>query len=218
MTSTTHQSMLPSTLSRLGRETDMLDTVISMMGDERLDADTAHGTPRREVVGQLADKGVALADAMYAALDQPAPDRGPNDGDERARFRASHRAFVEAAKQLGDLGPDAVVTYAGMDLRPHQVVPQRVAEVVLANEAVSSLWSLDEADPDSVRDALDALVRRLDFTDGVPGLTLTTVEGDDWTVHGGGRNVHGTRELLAGWLAYGEGADGMELPELPRWS
>lgn len=98
------------------------------------------------------------------------------------------------------------------------MVPQRVAEVVLANEAVSSLWSLDETDPDSARDALDALVRRPGFTDGVPALTVTTVEGDEWTVHGGGTTVHGTREFLAGWLAYGEGADEMDLPELPRWS
>lgn len=215
-----HLPLLPSQLSRLQRESDMLDTIISMMGDERLDSDNAHGTRRRTVVAGVARRGFELASAVDAAAGVTATDRPLRslaDGEERQDFRASHRAVVLAARELPGLPDETEIEYDGLSLRVADVVPQRIAEVVLANEAVSSLWSLDEADPDSVGDALDALVRRLQSMDDIPGLTLSSMEGDTWTVGDGNRAVHGTREFLAGWLAFNEGIEKRDLPELPRW-
>lgn len=209
-------TLLPSTLSRLGRESEMLETIITMMGDERFALDTAHGTPRRDVIARLATRGTDLTTAVAVALGEEPPVAAP-DADPRVTFRESHQAFVAVAARLDDLDTDTAISYDGMTLFPGDVVPQRIAEVVLANAAVSSLWSLDEADPDSVRDALDALVRRLEFLDDIPPLTLTTREGDEWSVHGGGEKIHGTREFLAGWLAYGDNETERDLPEVPRW-
>lgn len=210
-------SLLPTTLSRLGRESEMLDTIITMMGEQRYAADSSHGGPRHEVISRLATQGFELAAAIRAAFGENA-ETGSEASDSRVRFRESQRLFTSAAGRLDDLPSDAAIAYRGMTLRPEEVVPQRIAEVVLANEAVSSLWSLDEADPDSVRDALDALVRRLESLDGVPGLSLSTIEGDRWSLHGGGRQVHGTREFLASWLAFGEVDPELGLPDLPHWS
>ncbi|GAA1480662.1 hypothetical protein GCM10009624_11020 [Gordonia sinesedis] len=224
----TTTSTLASDLARLGRETDMLDTIATMMGAERLAAATADGTPRRDVLARLADDGLALTGAVRSALSGPGaptcvdsdPTAHPDATDVPARFRESARAFADVAVRLDELGPDTVVDYRGLALHPDEVVPQRIAEVVLANDAISSVWSLDEADPDSVRNALDAMVRRLDGRDDVPALTLVTVEGDQWLLSGGGRRIEGTRESLARWLATGD-TDAVGsvpgLPVLPRW-
>ena len=191
---------LSSELSRLGRESEMLDTIVTMMGDERLDGLAATGVARREVISRLAADGVDLAQAVWTALgrtDTAAVGEDPGTDDVRQRLRDSHRAFNAAAEHLPELGDDAVIEHSGLALRPEDVVPHRIAEVVLANGAVSSTWTLDEADPDSLRDALDAMVRRLESRDDVPSLTLATLEGDEWRLHGGGDRVFGTREALA---------------------
>ncbi|HEY5854506.1 MAG TPA: hypothetical protein VIW24_10775 [Aldersonia sp.] len=214
---------LSSELSRLGRESEMLDTIVTMMGDERLDAPAASGTARREVVARLAADGVELAQAVWTALgrtDTAAVAENPGTDDVGQRLRDSHRVFCAAAEHLPELGDDAVIEHSGLALRPVDVVSHRIAEVVLANGDVSSTWTLDEADPDSVRDALDAMVRRLEGRHDVPSLTLATLEGDEWRLHGGGERVFGTRESLAGWLARGDAddIDATDLPRLPQWA
>lgn len=215
---------LSSELSRLGRESEMLDTIVTMMGDERLDGLAATGVARREVIARLAADGVDLAQAVWTALgrtDTAAVGEGSGADDVRLRLRDSHRAFNAAAEHLPELGDDAVIEHSELALRPEDVVPHRIAEVVLANGAVSSTWTLDEADPDSLRDALDAMVRRLESRDDVPSLTLATLEGDEWQLHGGGERVFSTREALAGWLFGGEPVDidaTSDLPRLPQWA
>ncbi|AFA73507.1 hypothetical protein GPOL_c24780 [Gordonia polyisoprenivorans VH2] len=216
---------LPSDLSRLGREFDMLDTIVTMMGDERFEASADNGLPRREVIARLAHSGVELSAAVWAALDSPrtaaqpgthATGAGESPDEVRRRLRESQRVFLDAATHLEECSPDAVINCRGVDLRPRDVVPQRIADIVLANDAVSSVWTLDEADPDSVLDALDAMVRRLEICADVAPLTITTIEGDEWTVHGGGALVHGTREFVASWLARGADDEG-SLPRVRRW-
>lgn len=88
-----------------------------------------------------------------------------------------------------------------------KVVPQRIAEVVLAHEDLLSAWSIEEADPDSVLDAVEAMLRRLIQVDKAPALTLETEEGDRWELAGGGPRVYGDRENLAVWLSRGETGD-----------
>ncbi|MGV9711148.1 hypothetical protein ACWDTI_10850 [Gordonia sp. NPDC003424] len=209
-------SRLASDLSRLGRESDMLDTIVTMMGDDLLDAPSADGRPRREVISTLAEGGFALAAAVESAVGSPVGE-GSATEDVRARFRESNRAFARAAERVDELSDDAVVEHAGLTLRRDDVVPQRIAEVVLANNVISRVWTLDEADPDSVLNALDAMVRRLESLDDAPSLTLATLEGDEWQLHGGGQRVDGTREYLAQWLAHGTDDEG-RLPRVPAWS
>ncbi|MFW0794572.1 hypothetical protein AAFP30_12240 [Gordonia sp. CPCC 205515] len=207
-------SRLASDLSRLGRESDMLDTIVTMMGDDLLDAPSTDGRSRREVVATLADSGFALAAAVDAAAGNTPTDTAVPD-DARVRYRESNTVFAAAADRLDQLPDDAAVEHAGVALQRDDVVGQRIAEVVLANNVISRVWTLDEADPDSVLNALDAMVRRLESRDDAPSLTLATLEGDRWELHGGGQEVSGTREHLAQWLAHGEADD---LPAVPAWS
>lgn len=213
-------SRLASDLSRLGRESDMLDTIVTMMGDELLDAPATNGMSRRAVVAGLADSGFSLAAAVESALGESAlgnPAVGTAPDDVRARFRESGRVFAAAADRLDQLADDVVLDHGGVHLRRDDVVPQRIAEVVLANNVISRVWTLDEADPDSVLNALDAMVRRLESLDDTPSLTLVTLEGDRWQLSGGGPEASGTREYLAQWLAHGTDEDG-RLPSVPAWS
>lgn len=219
----TQMTKLSSELSRLGRETEMLNTIVTMMGDERLDGLAANGTARREVISRLAADGVDLAQAIWTALgrtDTEAVARDSEPDDVAQRLRDSHRIFCSAAEHLPELDEDAVIEHSGLALKPVDVVAHHIAEVVLANGTVSSTWTLEEADPDSLRDALDAMVRRLESRDDVPPLTLATLEGDEWRLHGGGERVFGTRESMAGWLAHGEveDLDATDLPRLPQWA
>jgi len=215
---------LHSELSRLERESEMLDTIITMMNDEHLEMLVSTGVPRRQVITQLATSGAELAQAIWTALgrtDTAVVTEGTGSGDVRQTLRDSHVAFHAAAEHLPELGEDVVIEHSGLSLRREDVAPHRIAEVVLAHETLHSAWSLDEADPESVHDAIDAMVRRLESRDDVPSLTFATIEGDEWLIHGGGgQRVFGTREAFAGWLLTGEAAelhyDG-ELPKLPVW-
>src|SRR5699024_10125815 len=71
----------------------------------------------------------------------------------------------------------------------------------------TTLFRSEEADPDSVLDALDAMLRRLNQVGMAPELTLETEEGDRWLLSGGGSRVYGDRENLALRLSRGEEGD-----------
>ena len=207
---------LPSDLARLERESDMLDTIVTMMGAERLDGLSNNGVRRRDVVDQLAGSGLELATAVGRALGDDATVDGEVPDDTVHRYRTSVTAFAAVAERLDELDETTTIEHHGHSLRPAEVVPQRIAEVILANDTISSIWTLDEADPDSVLDALDAMVRRLQARDDVPAQTITTLEGDEWLVHGGGDKVYGTREFVAAWLAHGDSTG--ELQRVPQWT
>lgn len=108
-----------------------------------------------------------------------------------------------------------------MYLYPGQIVPQRIAEVVLTHEDLLWAWSIDEADPDSVLDAIEAMMRRMVQNAQTPAVTIATEEGDSWVLNGGGPCVFGDRENLAIWLSRGETGDlGFTQPveQLPVWA
>lgn len=190
----------------------MLETVITMMSDDRLAGPAADGTPRVEVIGRLADDVEGrpephphVAGVRLAAV-------GLTD------FRCAHCGLDGPGQRES---ADTSIEYRAMTLRPAEVVPQRIAEVVLAHDNLDSVWTIEEADPDSVLDALEAMIRRIDQHDDIPPLTLATLEGEVWQLNGGGSRVHGTREALAQWLARGVEdhlqIDG-EVPTLPQWA
>ncbi len=212
---------LYSDLSRLGRETEMMDTVIHMLADDLMEATVADGNTRQTVLSRVVDGGFELAELIADRLGLPwaaAWESEPED-DIRSRYRRAHLAFFAAAAHLTSLPEDTVLDYRGLQLRPGEVVPQRVAEVVLSHDALGTAWSIEEADPDSVLDALEALIRRLGSTNTVPALVLETEEGDRWDIGTGGQHISGDREEFVQWMAWGDGralSSSSALPELPR--
>lgn len=85
-----------------------------------------------------------------------------------------------------------------------EAIPQRTAETALAHEDLLSARPIEEADPDSVLYAVDAMLQRLQHTDTMPTLTIETEEGDRWPLADGGPRVYGDREDLALRLSRGE--------------
>lgn len=218
---------LYSDLSRLGRETEMMDTVIRMLADDLMEETTAEGNSRQVVLSRVVDGGFDLAALIGERLQLPhaAPEAADAaQEDIRVRFRRSHLAFTAAAAHLTTLPPDTAIEYRGLQLSPGDVVPQRIGEIVLAHDALGTAWTIEEADPDSALDALETLMRRMRGTEGAPALVLETQEGDRWEFGADGQRVFGDRETLAQWLAWGDPGE-LEseeaLPKLPallRWT
>lgn len=218
---------LYSDLSRLGRETEMMDTVIRMLADDLMEGTTAEGNNRHTVLSRVVEGGFDLAALVGERLQLPhaAPDaEDATQEDIRVRFRRSHLAFTAAAAHLTTLPQDSVIEYRGLQLSPGDVVPQRIGEIVLAHDALGSAWTIEEADPDSALDALEAMMRRMRNTDEAPALVLETQEGDRWELGANGQHIFGDRENLAQWLAWGipgelESATALpKLPTLLRWT
>lgn len=211
---------LYSDLSRLGRETEMMDTVIHMLADDLMEATVAEGNTRQTVLVRVVDGGFELAELIADRLELPraASWESQPDEDIRSRYRRAHLAFSSAAAHLTSLPEDTVLDYRGLRLRPEEVVPQRIAEVVLSHDALGTAWSIEEADPDSVLDAVEALIRRVRTTSGAPPLVLETEEGDRWDIGTDGQHISGDRESFVQWMAWGEKGDlssSSALPELP---
>ena len=201
---------LYSDISRLGRETEMLDAVVIMLSEENLQRPAANDQTQRDVIVKLINRGYALADAVNEQTGHAPNYERPQiiDTNQIIRaYRQAHQQIVAAASLLPSLPEDATIKHGVLTLRPGEVVPQRIAEVVLAHEDLLSAWSIEEADPDSVLDAIDAMLRRLIQIDKAPALTIETEEGDRWDLAGGGTRVYGDRENLALWLSRAEPGD-----------
>lgn len=198
---------LYSDISRLGRETEMLDAVIIMLSDELMQRPAANDQSQYAILTRFVEKGFALADAVNMQTGHT-PNYERVDITEPSlvlqAYRDAHQQLVASAGLLPTLPEDAQITHGAVKLRPAEVIPQRIAETVLAHEDLLSAWSIEEADPDSVLDAVDAMLRRLQQTNEMPTLTLETEEGDKWLLAGGGSRVYGDREDLALWLSRGE--------------
>lgn len=218
---------LYSDLARLGRETEMMDTVIRMLADDLMQDTAADGHSRYQVLRRVVDGGFEMAALISEHLDlqQSITRSDPQEEtDIRVEFRRSHIAFTAAAAHLTSLPEDTALAYRGLTLTPGEVVPQRIAEVVLTHDSLGTAWTIEEADPDSALDALDALTRRIATRSDVPALLLETEEGDRWELGAEGQRIFGDRESLVQWLAWGE-AENLEsdaplpaMPALPQWT
>lgn len=214
---------LYSDLSRLGRETEMMDTVITMLADDLMEKTTADGHSRQVVISRVVDGGFELAALIGEKLGLPASEDDA-DEDVRARYRRCHLAFTATAAQLAQLPEDTVLEYRGLRLGPGDIVSQRIGEIVIAHDSLGTAWTIEEADPDSALDALETLIRRLKIAEAAPALVLDTTEGDHWEIGESGQTVTGDREDLVQWLAWGSPGE-LEsetapptLPTLPRWT
>ncbi|MFJ6378290.1 maleylpyruvate isomerase family mycothiol-dependent enzyme [Pseudarthrobacter oxydans] len=226
---------LHSDLSRLGRETDMfLATVASLSDDEMTAASLCDGWTRADVIAHVASSGRALVNLidgavsgeerqLYASSEARSQEISalaalPREG-LIAELRDSARVFAEQAQRLsGELSaPEVQVN--GKVIPATSIVALRVAEVVVHHHDLETAWTIEEADPDSLLNALEAVVRSL-RAKAAPGMTLSTEERDEWVIGDGALHVTSDRESLLLWLARGDNehieADG-PLPPLPTW-
>jgi maleylpyruvate isomerase len=226
---------LHSDLSRLGRESDMfLATVESLADDELTAPSLCEGWTRADVIAHVASNGRALVKlidwatsgeerSLYASADARSQQIAALAALPRkelvAELRESARSFAEQAQRLGGELAAPEVQLNGKALPATSIVALRIAEVVVHHHDLDTAWTVEEADPDSLLNALEAVVRSLRGK-GSPGMTLVTEERDEWVLGDGGLRVVSDREGLLQWLARGDAehidVDG-PVPVLPAW-
>lgn len=226
---------LHSDLSRLGRETDMfLATVESLADNEMAVASLCEGWTRTDVIAHVASNGRALEkliDWATSGEERPLYASSEARAQEIAALAAlpreeligelleSARNFAEQAQWLSGELVATEVRVNGMTIPATSIVALRIAEVVVHHHDLNTAWTIEEADPDSLLNALEAAVRSL-RAKGAPGMTLVTEERDEWVIGDGGLRVASDREGLLQWLARGD-AEHVEadrpLPVLPSW-
>ena len=226
---------LYSDLSRLGRETDMFLATVSSLSDEELAAPSlCEGWTRAHVIAHVASSGRALVGLidwatsgeerqLYAspeARSQAIAALAALPREELlAEVRDSAAAFADEARRLtGELAAPEVKV-GGRELPATSIVALRIAEVVVHHHDLDTAWTIEEADPDSLLNAIEAVVRAM-RAKGAPGLTLVTEERDEWIIGDGGLRIESDREGLLKWLARGDAEDieaGGPVPALPAW-
>lgn len=226
---------LHSDLSRLGRESDMfLATVESLADDEMTAPSLCGGWTRAAVIAHVASSGRALVKLIgWATSGEERPLYASRDARSQeiaalaalprqelvGELRESARNFAEQAQRLGGELAAPEVQLNGMALPATSIVALRIAEVVVHHHDLDTAWTIEEADPDSLLNALEAVVRSL-RAKGSPGMTLVTEERDEWVIGDGGLRVVSDREGLLQWLARGD-AEHIDVygpvPVLPSW-
>ncbi|MDQ1060367.1 maleylpyruvate isomerase [Arthrobacter globiformis] len=226
---------LHSDLSRLGRETDMFLATVSSLSDEELAAPSlCEGWTRAHVIAHVASSGRALIGLidwatsgeerrLYASPEARSEAIAALAALPReellAEVRDSAAAFAAEAERLtGELAAPEVRA-GGRDLPATSIVALRIAEVVVHHHDLETAWTIEEADPDSLLNAIEAVVRAL-RAKGAPGMKLVTEERDQWIIGNGALHIESDREGLLQWLARGDAAhiqaDG-PVPALPSW-
>ncbi|PNH80217.1 maleylpyruvate isomerase family mycothiol-dependent enzyme [Arthrobacter sp. AFG20] len=226
---------LHSDLSRLGRETDMFLATVSSLSDEELAAPSlCEGWTRAHVIAHVASSGRALIGLidwatsgeerrLYAspeARSEAIADLAALPREELlAEVRDSAAAFAGEAERLtGELAAPEVKV-GGRELPATSIVALRIAEVVVHHHDLDTAWTIEEADPDSLLNAIEAVVRAMRAKGG-PGMTLVTEERDQWIIGNGALHIESDREGLLKWLARGDAAhieaEG-PVPALPSW-
>lgn len=226
---------LHSDLSRLGRESDMFLTTVESFADDELTAPSlCEGWTRADVIAHVTSNGRALVKLVdWAASGEERPLYASPDARSQqiaalaalprkelvAELRESARSFAEQAQRLGGELAAPEVQLDGRALPATSIVALRIAEVVVHHHDLDTAWTVEEADPDSLLNALEAVVRSLRGK-GSPGMTLVTEERDEWVIGDGGLRVVSDREGLLQWLARGDSehidVDG-PVPVLPSW-
>lgn len=231
----TNPLRVTSDLARLRRETEsFLATVDSLSDAELAEPSLCEGWDRAHVVAHLASNGRALVRlvdwATTGEAQQPYDSRQAREQDIEAyavlpreelvqAFVDSARFFAEQCERLeGELAVE-VLDLHGKPIPAVSIPAVRITEIVLHHRDLDTSWSLAQAEPESVLDALEAAVKTM-RAKNAPGMTLRTDEHDEWVVGDGGQLVTGDRVGLLLWLARGETAavetEGA-LPELPSW-
>lgn len=225
---------LRSDLSRLSRETAMLEaTVASLSPEELLAPSLCAGWSRADVIAHLAAGAEMLTALVATAVDgTPAPDASVEAREAAvarlaalpreellARLQEASARFASEAERLTGALVTESLPLGGQDVPATSLPAARIAEVVVHHHDLDTAWTVEEADPDSLLNAVEAAVRAMRVRQA-PGMTLVTEERDTWVVGDGALRVEAEREGLLLWLARGD-EDGVEaaapLPQLPAW-
>lgn len=231
----TNLERLNSDLSRLARETDaFVSTAESLAPDDLTSASLCDGWDRAHVIGHVTSNARALVNLVdWAVTGQaravyPSPEAREQDIEHYARLPREEllRAFEENslyfAEQCERLKGELAVRELDLHGKPVSApaLPAlRIAEIVLHHHDLDTAWTVAQADPESLRDALDAAVRTM-RAKNAPGMTLRTGQRDEWVIGDGGQQISADRAGLLLWLARGD-ERGVEtrgkLPALPAW-
>ena len=226
---------LYSDLSRLGRESDMFFATVESLADDELTVPSlCEGWTRAEVIAHVASSGRALVNLIDWATsgeERPLYASGEARAAEIAALaalprqeligevRESAHNFAEQAQRLSGELAATELQVNGKAVPATSIVALRIAEVVMHHHDLDTAWTIEEADPDSLLNALEAVVRSL-RAKGAPGMTLVTEERDEWVIGDGGVRVVSDREGLLQWLARGD-AEHVDIegpvPVLPAW-
>ncbi|RAX45365.1 maleylpyruvate isomerase family mycothiol-dependent enzyme [Arthrobacter sp. AQ5-06] len=226
---------LHSDLSRLGRETAMFMATVESLSDAEMTAPSlCEGWTRADVIAHISSNGQALVklidwatsgeeQQLYASKEARAEEisglASLPRGELLSRLRQSSAYFADQALRLGGELTVEEVHLHGKQIPATSIVALRIAEIVVHHHDLDTAWTMEEADPDSVHNALEAAVRTL-RAQGAPGMTLVTEERDEWVIGDGALRVMSDREGLLEWLARGA-TDNVEadgpLPILPPW-
>lgn len=228
---------LQSDLARLSREVEQyLSTVESFHDDEFDRASLCEDWTRADVVAHVA----VLSRRLVRLIDwaETGDEQKPYDSpEERAALiaetaalprtelkveaRAAAQFFLENGQRLrGDLAAQEIAigpkTFAATSL-PAVLI----AEIVVHHADLDTQWEVEEADPDSLLNAVESAVRTMRVKEA-PGMTIVTDERDEWVIGDGALRVEGDREGVLAWLARGDDSaiylpEGAVAPELPRW-
>lgn len=213
----------------------MFQATVESLSDEEMAAPSlCEGWTRAHVIAHVASNGRALVRLIDWAASgqeqQPYESRQARD-EEISRLAALPAAELkdlvgetaeyfstQAERLTGDLAVEEVSLH-GKVIPVTSIVALRIAEVVVHHHDLDTAWTLEEADPDSLLNAVESAVRTMRAKDA-PGMTLVTEERDEWVIGDGALKVESDREGLLAWLARGE-ADGVDadgpLPALPAW-
>ncbi|WP_159610779.1 maleylpyruvate isomerase family mycothiol-dependent enzyme [Glutamicibacter sp. JC586] len=226
---------LHSDLSRLNRETAMMSATVQTLSSAELAADSlCAGWSRAHVIAHLASNGRTLVklvdwatsgepqklyesqEARNAEIDQLAA--LPRE-ELLSAFEETATYFAKECERLaGELAVEEVDLH-GKIIPATSIVALHIAEVVIHHHDLDTAWSIEEADPDSQENAVEAAVRAMRVKDA-PGMTLLSEEGDKWVIGDGSLTVRADRAGFVEWLARGNAryiqADG-PIPQLPTW-
>lgn len=211
-----------------------LATVSSLSHEELAAPSLCEGWTRAHVIAHVASSGRALVGLidwatsgeerqLYASPEARAEAIAALAALPReellAEVRDSAAAFAGEAQRLtGELAiPEVKV--GGRELPATSIVALRIAEVAVHHHDLETAWTIEEADPDSLLNAIEAVVRAIQAK-GAPGMTLVTEERDHWIIGNGALHIESDREGLLKWLARGDAAhieaEG-PVPALPSW-
>jgi maleylpyruvate isomerase len=229
---------LAGDIGRMQRESGMvMATVASLSEDELRGPTKCAGWTRAHVIAHLARDADAMTNlATWAVTGQESPAyesveqraSGIDAGAQRsaselvADLELANARLLESLTALttGVQVATLPTLYHG-DVSAFWLPALRTTELIIHHDDLATTWEWHEADPDSILDAIEVCVGRLQVDPDSPALHVIAGEGDEWIVGDGSHRITGYYEELLPFLARGQVEEGLEyegeLPKLPPW-
>jgi len=229
---------LASDIGRMQRESGMvMATVGSLAEDEIGRPSKCEGWTRAHVIAHLARGADAMTNlATWAVTGREIPayesrEKRNADIDAGAKQSAAelvadleqaNARLLEAFQALKDgVLVETLPTLFSGDINALSLPARRTTELIIHHDDLDTTWEWHEADTDSILDAIEVCVRRLQLNPDSPGLKIVAGEGNEWTVGDGSYRIEGYYDELLPFLAREQVEEGLqyegELPKLPPW-